>query len=321
MTGLVLGAYTAAPPGLADDDASWSQWYARLRDEPLVGGLEIAWDRDLEPGGATRLAAVLEPRWRSVVTMMAGVSARMHDDPRYGLASDHEESRRLAVADVLAAHREITELRAEMGSEAVLAIEIQSAPAATGAAASARAFAASLREILELDWGGVAVVLEHCDASDGVSPQKAFLPLGTEVACLDDAVSTSAGRPLAGHAVNWARSVIERHSPNGAEEAIAHLAEQGRLTGLMFSGVSPVTTAFGRDWADSHLPVADGGPGSEPASLLTAERVGRALRLAGEGLQYLGAKVSAPKTPGLTLDERLAPGLATLRVIAEVAAG
>jgi len=321
MTGLVLGAYAAAPRWAEVDDATWSEWYTRLRGEPLVGGLEIAWDRDLFAGGAERLAAVLDPRWSSVVTMMAGVSARMVDDSRYGLASDHADSRRLAVADVVAAHGEIMRLRDALGPEAVRAIEVQSALSAIAAAASARAFGESLREILDLDWQGVAVVVEHCDGADGVLPQKAFLSLGIEVGCLDGAASTSAGRPLVGHAVNWARSVIETRSPDGAEEAISHLAERQLLAGLMFSGVSPVATVFGREWADSHLPVADGASGSEPASLLTAERVGRALKLAGEGLHYLGAKVSAPKTPGLTLAARLAPGLATLRVIAEAAAG
>lgn len=316
MTGLVLGAYVAAPAGLADDAAVARDWYARLRDEPLVGGLELAWDRELFPDRADWLAPFLDPGWSSVVTMMAGVSARLQADPGYGLASEHEESRRLAVADVLQARREIARLREAVGPQAVRAIEIQSAPSAS-AGASAVAFTASLRQILDADWGGVAVVVEHCDGADGVRPSKAFLPLRAEVSCLDEARRSASGEAEAGHAVNWARSVIERRSADGADPAIRSLAAENRLTGLMFSGVAPVATDFGNAWADSHLPVADGGTGSEPQSLLTAERVRAALSLAGPDLRYLGAKISAPKLPGLGSDERLAPGLATLRVIAE----
>lgn len=319
MTGLVFGAYAAAPRELSGDRAAESEWFARLRDQPVVGGLELAWTRELDAGGAPRLAALLDPRWSSVVTMMAGVAERMKADPHYGLASDRDESRALAVADVAAAHREIVALRSELGPDAVRAIEVQSAPSSGAAAASPRAFTQSLREILDLDWDGVAVVVEHCDASDGVSPQKSFLPLAAEVSSLDAAAASRPG-PSTGHAVNWARSVIERRSADGAEPAIRLLAGRGRLAGLMFSGVAPVATAFGREWADSHLPVADGGLGSEPGSLLTAERVARALSLAGPHLGYLGAKVAAPKVPDLTFADRLAPGLATLGVIARAAA-
>lgn len=313
MSGLVLGAYVAAPAGLADDAATERDWFARLRDEPLVGGLELAWGRELVAGGGPRLAGLLAPGWGSVVTMMAGVSTRLQADPRYGLASDDEESRLVAVADVVAAHREVVALRSALGPGAVRAVEIQSAPA-VAAGASARALAESLRRVLDLDWDGVAVVLEHCDGADGVAPKKGFLPLAAEVAALDEA-RAAAGATPAGHAVNWARSVIERRSPDGADEAIATLAAAGRLTGLMFSGVAPVATAFGGEWADSHLPVADAGDGSEPASLLTSQRVRRALELAGDAPAYVGAKVAAPKVPGLSLAQRLAPGLATLRAM------
>lgn len=315
MTGLVLGAYVAAPTELADDDAVARDWYARLRDEPLVGGLELAWDRELFPDRADRLAPMLDPGWSSVVTMMAGVSARLSVDPAYGLASEREESRRLAVADVLRARQEIARLCEVLGPRAVRAVEIQSAPSAS-AGASAAAFGASLRQILDADWGDVAVVVEHCDGADGVSPAKAFLPLRTEVSCLDEVRRSTPGGARSGHAVNWARSVIERRSVDGADQAIRTLVADHRLAGLMFSGVAPVATDFGKAWADSHLPVADGGTGSEPQSLLTAERVRSALSLAGPDLGYLGAKISAPKIPDLGLDERLAPGLATLRVIA-----
>lgn len=323
MTGLVLGAYTAAPREVGADRAMEREWYARLRAEPLIGGLELAWSRELVANGAERLAPFLDPRWSSVVTMMAGVSARLAADPRYGLASAHQESRHLAVTDVAHAHREIMALRSALGPAAVRAIEIHSAPSVPvpglASDASDRAFTTSLREILALDWQDVAVVIEHCDAFIGVQPQKGFLSLSAELSCLELAAS-SAGGPRTGHAVNWARSAIEGRSADGAEQAIRLLADKRRLTGLMFSGVSPVATDFGAAWADSHLPVADGGPGSEPHSLLTTERVSRALSLAGSDLTYLGAKIAAPKTPGLGLTDRLAPGLATLRTIARAVA-
>ncbi|MBN9375288.1 MAG: DUF4862 family protein [Cellulomonas sp.] len=316
MTGFVLGAYVAAPPGFFDDDDLARGWFGLLRDEPLVGGLELAWDRELFADGAGRLAGLVDPGWSSVVTMMAGVSARLSADSRYGLASADEPSRLLAVADVTAAHREIMALRAQLGPHAVRAIQIQSSPSAS-AGASPDAFTRSLRTVLELGWDDVAVVVEHCDGSDGVQPQKAFLPLRTEIECLQHAAGLAAHGARSGHSVNWARSVIEARSADGAEQAIRTLQDERALTGLMFSGVAPVATAFGGEWRDSHLPVADGGDGSEPASLLTSDRVARALALVGSDVDYVGAKVSARKVAGLALRERLAPSLATLRVMAE----
>jgi hypothetical protein len=319
MTRLVLGAYAAAPADLSADAAAEANWYARLRDEPLVGGLELAWDGGLHPDGVQRTGALLDPSWSSVVTMMSGTSTRLLVDPHYGLASDREASRLAAVADVARAHDEIMAVRSLLGPAAVRAIEIQSSPSALTATASERAFVSSLSQVLALDWEDVVVVVEHCDAKDGADPQKGFLPLSAERTCLDEARARASTQLRTGHAINWARSAIEGRAAETPESAINSLSGSGRLAGLMFSGVSPIATVFGGAWADAHLPVADGGPGSEPLSLLTAARVRRALLLAGP-IPYLGAKVSAPKSPGLRHEERLAPGLATLRTISEAAA-
>lgn len=311
MTGLVLGAYTAAPPALAADTVAEESWYSLLREHPIVDGLELAWEDGLHPRGVEHLAALLSPDWRSVVTMMSGTSARLLTDDAYGLASDRPESRALAVEDVRRAHGEILHLRATLGMQAVLAIELQSSPGAAQAAASAESFSTSLGEILAWDWEDVLVVVEHCDAASGVVPQKGFLGLEEEIAALETARVGSATRTA--HTINWARSAIETHDDDTPARHLDRLRAIGRTGGLMFSGVAPQATVFGGAWADAHLPISD----VEPASLLTPERVRDAVARAGETL-YLGAKVSAPKTDGLALSDRLAPGLATLESIAEV---
>jgi hypothetical protein len=204
-------------------------------------------------------------------------------------------------------------VRDALGPDAVHTVQLQSAP---GSPASAEAFTASLEYALALEWDGLRVVVEHCDARTGLTPQKGFLPLPDEQRALEAAVRAVASPPPTGHTVNWARSVIEEHDALAPERQIARLVADGVLAGIMFSGVAPVDTVFGRAWADAHLPVSAGGAGSEPESLLTPDALRRTLAGAATAV-YLGAKVSAPKTDDIALLDRLNPGITTLASIAE----
>ncbi len=154
------------------------------------------------------------------------------------------------------------------------AIELQTAPARTG---SAEALARSLTEIAAWDWSGAAILIEHCDALvPGHEPEKGFLSLADELA-----VARELGL---GVLINWARSVIETRSPDGA---VAHVTEAGDLLGgLMFSGVADRQVRDYPAWVDAHLPPAP----REPASLLTADEIART-RAAAASTGLLGAKV------------------------------
>jgi hypothetical protein len=317
VSGYILGAYAAAPADLAADSEDERKWFSALAAEPLVGGLELPFDGGLNPQGADHLTRLLDPTWKSVVTGMSGISSRLLVDRDYGLASIVHASRRQAIADIAAARVEISKVRSALGPESIFAIQLQSAPGSRASAVeeSIDAFSRSLVEIASWDWEGLAISVEHCDSPSGVRPpQKGFLSMEDEVRAVHSAREQS-GIAI-GHTINWARSTIESRDPETPVRQVASLAQSGTLVGLMFTGVAPKSTVFGGEWADAHLPVSDAGEGSEPLSLLTIDRIADTRRAAAGTQMYVGAKVSAPKIE-LPLLDRLVPGIATLRALAE----
>lgn len=305
MSDFILGAYAAAPPELWKDQDTEQFWYALLRTEELIGGLELPWDGGFHPFGTSRLASLIAPEWRSVVTLMPRTSRSIVGDSHYGLASRRDASRAQAVADVARVRDDIEALHGSLGSAVVRAVQIPSAPGIEG---GIEQLSDSLRQISELDWGNIAVAIEHCDDYNGPTPQKGFFPLVDEIAAAD----ASVGQNRPGHTINWARSTIESHDPNEPQAQIGSLAELGILTGLMFSGVADAPTRFGPAWVDAHLPTV----GDEPRSLLTLERVRSAVRAAGSA-DYLGAKIATPPSETGSLRERIAPAMTMLRMMEE----
>jgi hypothetical protein len=119
---------------------------------------------------------------------------------------------------------------------------------------SASALQASLQEMLEWDWQGAKLVIEHCDALvDGQTPAKGFLSLEDEITVVNN-INETAGNAV-GIVVNWGRSVIETRSVEGALDHINLLKSHNLLSGVMFSGGSDQDTEYGK-WKDSHMPPA-----------------------------------------------------------------
>ncbi|QWT24724.1 DUF4862 family protein [Subtercola sp. PAMC28395] len=288
MTQIVVGAYAAAPPRLFERVSEEAEWYALLRTEQLVGGLELAFDKTLHHGGMTHLASLLHPEWSSVVTAIPGTGRALITDPEYGLASDDEEGRLRAMTDIARLHREVTELSGILGERSIRAVQLHSAPNALRAASSARSFAQSLGEIASWSWGRTMLMVEHCDAPapDHVA-EKGFLQLADEI----EAVREASAHSLTGlgHTINWARSAIETRSADSPERHLAELSKTTAPVAIMFSGVSADVTPYGGAFADSHLPVAE----AEPSSLLTTQTIERIV-LRFDQCAYLGVKVGSP---------------------------
>lgn len=267
---LIAGAYPAAPTESADQ----ATFLSHLTANDLIGGLELPFIDDEERW----LAGALPTEWRHVVTAAPVTGIRSRNDPAFGLASTDPAGRREAIAVT----RSLRDAIARSGLT-VTAIELQSAPSRTG---TPEALAESLAEIVDWDWSGAAILLEHCDAvTAGHEPEKGFLALADELA-----VARDLGL---GVVINWARSVIETRNREGA---VAHVREAGDLlAGLIFSGVADVPLNGHPAWVDAHLPPAP----IEPASLLTAADIARTRAAAGAEV-ILGAKVragTADRTP------------------------
>jgi len=315
MSQLIVGAYAAAPALLHSDERAEDIWFSSLRDSPLVGGLELPFINGLHPSGIQRALSLMKPSWRSVVTLMPCVWNRLASDAAYGIASSDNSSREKAIKDVSDARTEILKVRDVNGPGAVVAVQVQSGPGGQQDNRSLRAFTDSLYEIISWDWDGVVVSVEHCDSHRGVGvPQKGFLSLDEEVAVLAELYGSTP--TVTGHTLNWARSVIESRDAGTPTRQAESLQKAASLSGVIYSGVSPVPSPYGGAWTDAHLPVANSGEGSEPTSLLTVEQMGAVERAAGSPL-YKGVKIAAPRH-ATSLLERLEPSYATLRALASV---
>jgi hypothetical protein len=94
MTVIIYSAYNAAPAGLAEDTEAEDLWYAALRSEPRIDGLELpVFGGQLHPHGLARLAKLLDPGLSNTVSAMSMTLRAMKTDQGYGLASDDHMGR------------------------------------------------------------------------------------------------------------------------------------------------------------------------------------------------------------------------------------
>lgn len=202
--------------------------------------------------------------------------------PEYGLASADQNGRRAALLDGCqrGLYEQTVRLKQVFGPDAVVAVELHSAPTAAPGRSSADKLYQSLTELLRLDWGKTVIILEHCDALvPGNDPhRKGFLRLQDELAVIvalrDEAERK--GRPAPKLGINWARSAIEGRNAETAETHIRELVASDALGTLFFSGCSDQAVKGQSEWADCHLPPASdenvtqlGLSHLESASLLT----------------------------------------------------
>ncbi|GAA1001433.1 DUF4862 family protein [Subtercola frigoramans] len=284
MTRIVVSAYNAAPAGLDADTQLQHKWYKRLRDDPRIGGLELAFAAGcLHAQGNAALAGLLDPAWRNSVSLMPFTLARNGLDPAYGLASLDDSARRAAVDDVRSAFETISAFRHDHGDGSITSVGLQSAPRADRS--SPDSLRESLSEITAWNWDGVGLLLEHSDAlRPGQKPEKGYLDFDAEWQIIHEL--NRSGAPVR-HLLNWGRSAIEGRSD---ATPLAHLAEAGsQLGAYAFSGASGSTSARSVEWQDVHLGLAR----DEPVSLLDEKHIRDVIRALPNDLSYLGVKVGA----------------------------
>ena len=356
----VVGSYATSPSGLLGttfDEEAERSFFAGLAALPEVGGLELALfpDGKLHPHSEEFLLQQLREHgagWSVVLTCIPGTMGILQDGhPRFGLASDDREGRAAAVKFVASAASSVKRVNAALhratfgleqptegkSSGRVQAVEIHSAPTQGGEVkTSAASLKTSLLELLEEDWSGAQLVVEHCDAFvEAHPPQKGFLSLEEELQALKFTEKESewiagvhgAEYPAPGLTINWARSVLEtRDVATPAMHIAQTVAEHGSLAGLMFSGCTSdeliaesggeAAVAFGA-WSDTHMPSST----TVQGSLLTASAVEASLSaLAATGaaskLRYCGVKVTCfHDTTGKDVDLRVRANSDLLQLI------
>lgn len=276
----LVGAYAAAPLR-ASADREFHDFVEAVESLDGVTGLEIPYLGPFSPWNTVGYLAHGTPGRRHVLTLLPTFARRLAETPRQGLASTDPAWRRAAIELVRQARDWVLHVNGAGGAQ-FAAIEIHSAPRHPDSDPSA--FADSLAEIAGWDWAGARLLIEHCDAGGlGHTPAKGFLSLDDEVAI--------ARRAGVGMLMNWGRSAIETRSAAGVQEQLEHLAAEGVLKGLIFSGSADQDTDLGAAWADSHEPAS---PWSE-SSLLNAVAMAAGLAVVQDAqCDFVGIKVAAP---------------------------
>lgn len=285
---LIVGAYPAVPEALQQQ-----QFYQGLGRVPSIRGLELPYG----PTGGNPWPVGAPESWSAVVTAIPGTMQRLNQDKTFGLASTDSQGRLKALEFLSGLRDYVLQLAGE--GHPVEAVELHSAPHRSS---SANALEESFKELLDWDWGGTHLLIEHCDAPrPGSNPEKGFLTFSEEV----DVIRSlrEQGWDHTGIVVNWARSVIESENPDTAVDHLSQAREAGTLAGLMFSGCSPTETEFGYPWIDAHLPAAEV-TGAPPSSLLNASEIQRCLHEAGP-ISLTGFKIGLSRH-GLSPEERVA---------------
>ncbi len=300
----IVGAYAASPANAAWKEAEEQAFYDGLKAMPSVRGLEIPFTGALHPHDEAWLLRTVKKNWDFVVTCIPGTMQTLVKDKTFGLASDDAAGRKRAIDFAAKAKDAVGRINAAAGRNAVIAVEVQSAPTQGGEGkGSAGAFGESLAEIAGWDWQGARIVIEHCDAyRAGHPPIKGFLTLDGELKAIA-AANKSARKPI-GISINWGRSVLETYKAETAVQHIKQARDAGALSGLMFSGASGAQTPYGA-WADAHMPHA-AAPGLSHAaegSLLTETEIKASLAAAGT-LDFVGAKIGI-RPPEATVATRL----------------
>lgn len=303
-----VGAYAASPNQSAWNPELETAYYDALKQLSNVRGLEHPFLGKLHAQDDDWFLANIKPDWDFVFTCIPGIMNALSQNPQFGLASEDENGRQAALSFMRQACEAIAKLNRHLGRNAVQALMLQSAPARNNAASSAKAFQASLETMLQWDWQGARLVVEHCDAwLPSHTPSKGFLALQDELDVIKRLNANAAVKTPMGMVVNWGRSVFETRRVDGAAEHIAAAQQAGVLAGVMFSGVSDKDSEYGA-WRDSHQPaqsserVKHGEAGSwmtEQAMqqcLATCDKVGM--------LPILGIKIGI-RPHSATIDTRL----------------
>jgi hypothetical protein len=304
-----VGAYASSPNTANWDSVLESRYYQQLKALDAVKGLEHPFLGNLHPYDDDWFIANIDRKWRFVFTCIPGIMSAIGNNPKFGLASNDNPGRQEALVFMAKARTAIAKLNAAYGYSVVDAIQVQTSPSRAVASSSPEALKLSLETMLQWDWQGARIVIEHCDAFIvGQKPSKGFLTLSEEIAVLE-AINSQRASSL-GIVINWGRSAIEARNSQGAIDHIIQAKENGLLIGLMFSGACDQTTTTGpwqeEAWKDSHRPPALSTTTlGAIASLMTAEKM-HACMLAADykNLPILGIKIGI-RPIDAPLEERL----------------
>ncbi len=318
--GFIVGAYTSSPNLFSWNESLEKEFFIKFNNIENVRGLEIPfWGESLHPNNDDYFLSLLKPEWEHVITCVPGTMNRLEIDPKFGLASLSEESRKNAIEFVYLACLSTEKLVKHFGKNCVIAVEITSSPKTLPDAikGDAEKFYESLCEICSWDWHGAKLVIEHCDSytEQNMEPQKGFLSLIEEVQVINR-INEEQNSKL-GLTVNWGRSAIEGRKIETPENHVQFSFKSGVLSGVMFSGVTEKTESLYGAWRDLHAPPAKAFDmlHYEATSLMTFQNIKNTLNSCEvKEIDYIGIKL-LPLPSELSISDRVGINIDAIKLI------
>lgn len=283
-----ISAYSTSPCVNSWDSKLESSYFQALAQCPEIIGIEHPYSNNSDKYPLAWLRDNIPDHWSFCITAIPSLMQLNQTDPYAGLASTQEAGRQKALKLILEINQHTQQLNQLFGRKLVKAIHLQSSPKNDDDAirGDKAAFKRSLAEILQMDWCGAALNIEHCDAfKKGQVSKKGYLALQDEIEILKELGNY-------GMVLNWARSVIEYRSTEGALKQLQQVLKANLLRGYVFSGCTDKASGFYANWQDRHMPPAS----VEKSSLLTREQI----KIIFDELKpklaeiYLGIKVHGP---------------------------
>jgi hypothetical protein len=312
-----IGAYATSPTINHWEKQKEAQYYQAIKKNLNIRGLELPFWGKLHDHDEKFYLNLLDKKWDYILTTLPGTMKALSKNPHFGIASKNENGRKEAVEFLKNANLAVKKINDFFGKKSVLNVAIVSAPSLQNsqASSSARALMKSLMELIELDWQGAKLVIEHCDSGREKNPIKGFLSLQEEIEAVEY-INTIQSQKI-GVTINWARSVLETRSTKTPIEQIKQLTKLNLLKGVIFSGTSAHSKDYG-NWTDLHLPVAkeEGIDYFEQTSLMGANEIKESLLACNlDQLDYLGIKVLSMPIDQSPLERRVGINKDTLKIL------
>jgi len=303
----IVGAYATAP-SINSNRLVEANFYEKLLESiKNIRGLEIPFYGDnIHRFGSNFLLNHIKPSWDNVLSCIPGTMDGLSINPHFGLASDDIIGRKQAIDMMNRANQTLKKINEFYGRKSILAVQIVTAPSTPviGVSSSQDSLLRSMEEVLNMDWQGAKIVIEHADKSNKGQPfEKGFLSLESEIKTLIKLKDLH----NVGITINWARSAIEGKNVVRPLEHIKLALEYNLLSGLIFSGVSMVDLNYG-SWKDTHMPFTKSYNVKhyEKNSLLNHENINNTLNLLDiNNLDYLGIKINAMPLSEVNIERRV----------------
>jgi hypothetical protein len=318
----IVAAYTTAP-SLYCNSKTLEQEYYKIFIKKItnIQGLEIPyWGNQINKFGDDFIIDLLNKKWKNILTCIPGTVLALKKNKYFGLASPDPDGRKLSIMMHKKASNLIDKILQKKGMKSFVSVIIASAPSNNYFRNSTKyfdAFKKSLDEIINFNWNGCKIILEHCDSYHpklNKNFEKGFMPIENELNILNKICNSY----NVGLGLNWARSVIEGKSISSVVDHIKMAKKKNLLRAFTYSGVAKNDKLYGK-WKDNHMPFSKvySVENYEKNSLLNKKNIKITMKtLADAKLDYVGIKLQVlPRTDYIDLNRMVGVNLDAIHIL------